>query len=1111
MARKSPAKEIPATTTRRTRRITAKDLETTDTSVTAEAAAETSVESVEPKTAGRRRRRASELLEAVPAADSEATEEGVKKPKRAPRTKEPATSAQASAEQSDSEEAPKTRRSRKTPVKKKPPVELAVEAEPDVQEAPKNVARQSSRRTVSKTTQRAESKATESTGSRLADFDPDDSAMADLPVPRWRSVEEGTTQSRDTEDKEKEEASDRPSGRRSRGRKRMDEVQEPVSAAEALDLPSVRSESRGRRERDRRDRISPREVKPEPTAKPEPVTPTRAAVPIPSDAPQVIVREGVPQLVLNRDLLPPLCFFASVPGEKQLGNVLDQIDSAAEHGVRLISLLTELEIDPKRVDQAVQFAGYLLKELQAKRPEVKVIFRTVFAAPAGWERRFEKARFVRHSGGVAEPSVSDDDFWGVADECLASFVRKLRVVDTNRQVIGLHLERGEWFLREDEGYDTSPAAYRAFREWLRLRYRNDVVALRAAWFDGSVDFANAQIPEFHADTQSGDEFVRTDRRSRRFVDYHLFLSDVTVQRIADLAYTVKLASDGYFLAGVSYGYTFEWSHPASGHLSLGKLLRCRDVDYIAGPPSYRDREPGGAAAFPCPVDSLALNGKLYLSEEDFKTPISGQPEPDDFNPIMKTPQALESVHWRGVGSALAHGAGVCWMDSWGNGWLNSKGIWDRGSKVIDALTRSAAQPQASADVAVFIDERSLGYLVDQRAFRVLVQNVREAVLRSGLSVAFYLLSDLAHRENFPESKLHVFVNAWDMRPEVRSAIKTRLQRDGKVLFWLYAAGLFEGGRESLERVREVTGIALRPQPFFSRPGTTLLNARNPLCEALPDDQIAAGGELEPSYFAIPEEDALRDGKMQVLGEYTATGLPSFMLRTFEGEDASPWTSVFLGEPVVSPELFRALGQLAGAHVYNFANDVVHVRSPWLTIHCASSGPRTLTLPDKWVAYDLVRKEWPAMDGSNLRFPAMEGMTHSFAIGLRSEIESMLATDPSELLTVDEIPEREQDTLDWEQVMFDVSIMKLDEWVEESWSEAVADDLLLRPSLIEAENQSAAEATETGIERGRRRRRKRSRSRGDSGGDRESTGRSGSRGAAVESGPTEINVIFRKRE
>ena len=84
---------------------------------------------------------------------------------------------------------------------------------------------------------------------------------------------------------------------------------------------------------------------------------------------------------------------------------------------------------------------------------------------------------------------------------------------------------------------------------------------------------------------------------------------------------MKAASEGYYLVGVSYGYTFEWSHPASGHLALGKLLRTREIDIVAGPPSYRNREPGGTCAFPCPIDSIALNGKLFISEEDFKTKL----------------------------------------------------------------------------------------------------------------------------------------------------------------------------------------------------------------------------------------------------------------------------------------------------------------------------------------------------------------------------------------------------------------------------------------------------------------------------------------------------------
>ena len=77
-----------------------------------------------------------------------------------------------------------------------------------------------------------------------------------------------------------------------------------------------------------------------------------------------------------------------------------------------------------------------------------------------------------------------------------------------------------------------------------------------------------------------------------------------------------------------------------------------------------------------------------------------------------------------------------------------------------------------------------------------------------------------------------------------------------------------------------------------------------------DKTNVGGAHLEPSYFAIPEDGI-------VLGEYTQTGLPSFVLRDFRSETdpASTWKSVFLGEPIVTPALLRTLGEMAGnAHL-----------------------------------------------------------------------------------------------------------------------------------------------------------------------------------------------------
>ena len=113
--------------------------------------------------------------------------------------------------------------------------------------------------------------------------------------------------------------------------------------------------------------------------------------------------------------------------------------------------------------------------------------------------------------------------------------------------------------------------------------------------------------------------------------------------------------------------------------------------------------------------------------------------------------------------------------------------------------------------------------------------------------------------------------------------------------------------------------------------------------------------------------------------------------------------MFLGEPLVTPALLRALGQLAGCHIWNYQEDLVHVRPPFLLVHCAGAGQRTITLPSKWSAYDTVTGEWVATDATSLRFNAIDGSSHLFLVGPQVELEQILASDRGALLDMPELP------------------------------------------------------------------------------------------------------------
>lgn len=849
-------------------------------------------------------------------------------------------------------------------------------------------------------------------------------------------------------------------------------------------------------------RVTEPVVKKEPE---KPIIPPRALIDIPEGAPQIVLRNGVPTLVRDSKVYPNFWFYAAPPDEDRLNTVLEEIRQASEAGIHVFSIGIEAICDDHHFKGLVEKCRILVARIIKIDPDAQVVFHLDLVAPKGWEIDFPEGVYRDTNGDLAEPSLSDDKYWNRTEALVRDFTKQLLALSNAKHILGIDIDKDGWTLSREHGFDISLASKQKFRQWVRERYQGDVVLLRASWFNGTADFDSVRIPDLNSNGKK-TRLVQSDRKERPVVDYYLFLSDLTARRIGDLAYAIKESSEGRFLVGTRYGKTFQNFRPDAGQLSLGKILRTPEIDFISASPSNRNRQAGGVSSFEVPIDSFVLNGKLFVSLEDFKTSLSSRPEPDLGAPTIRTPQALEAVHRRGFGGSCAHQSGICWSDQWGNGWLTAASVWERAKMMRELAIRSMAVASKDPDVAVFIDERTLGYLVDTEGFGNLIEQSLESIGRAGVSYGLYLLSDLAHRVKFPECKVYIFLNAWDIRPDLRSAIKQRLHKDGKLLFWIYSAGLFDNGRESLERAREVTGIAIRPQPIFSKAGTAILDRRNILAQAFPSNVVQSQTSVEPTYFAVPEDGA-------VLGEYAQTGLPSFVVRDISVEESKQtWTSVFLGETAINAALVRALAQKAGAHIWSFHDDVLHVRPPFLTVHCTGDGPRTIALPGKWSAYNLLTSEWVAVDATNIKFSSPDGVTHMFLVGTTDEIRQILEADPRTILRMDELPTRESNVR-VDVSSFDVPIMRLGEWATEGDGEENIDEWFLRPRDDEPYEEDASLAPGT-IQRttGRRRtnnkrdRRQRKPTFAEQV-DFDPTGEE----KVKDKGDVELNILFRKRD
>lgn len=696
---------------------------------------------------------------------------------------------------------------------------------------------------------------------------------------------------------------------------------------------------------------------------------------------RLVSRRGVVELVINGEVYPPVVFFGNVEGEKEARRVTSEVQRAASNGVHIHSTLMELTCPLPPDDVVYETFDSRIETLINADPKGFFIPRVVFVPAPGWRRQYPNEVNHYADGSTDDPSIASNNFWMEAENALTALIDHVSRTGYGERVIGYHLERGEWFHPVDGGYDRSFANREAFRAWLRAKYKNSEASLRAAWFDGSVQFFTADIPDLPAAPRPEVAFFEP-RKERRWIDFLEYSSEVTADRLIGLARAVKAASKNRALVSVCYGYTFEFGHTFSGHLSLGRLLESPAIDIVAGPPSYRDREPGSAGSFPGPIDSLPLHGKLWLSEDDTKTYLAPVGEsPDDFNPRIDSRLATEQVQKRAMGKALAHRTAIAWMDTWGEGWLDNDDIW-RSIGTFTSRYRDLINSRKtwSPEVVVLIGEKSLLHVQKGDAFvRRLLRDQREIFQQSGASVGYYLQTDILAKTFPTDAKLYVFLTPYRLPADQRAAIKEKLLQGGKTVVWMYAPGLFDARGEPEEGAHELVGITLRQQSWNSEVGSRILDNRHAITTGIQNKHVGVRERLNPSFSVDDDSPGI-----SVLAEYQQSGLPSIAVREMPG-----WRTVYCGEPTLSADLLRGLCRHAGVHLYTAAgDDYVFAGDGWVTVHTTRDGNRTIQLPPSLDLFSLDEMRLVAQNSSEYRAFMKGRTTYSFFVGSAEEMRKL---------------------------------------------------------------------------------------------------------------------------
>ena len=590
-------------------------------------------------------------------------------------------------------------------------------------------------------------------------------------------------------------------------------------------------------------------------------------------------------------------------------------------------------------------------------PEARFHLRCHLEIGAGdWWSKLYPDELERHSNGRRYTQSFASRLWRrQANEFLRAYVQHLAETGLLERVVAFQVgagHTGEWVKGETSMYsvcgDYSEPMRRHFREWLRLRYRDDIARLRAVWNDAAVTFDTAEVPPAQEQLHARRDIFRDPRLEGRVIDYFRCLAELSADAVIDFCRTVKEATAGRKLAGAFYGYLLDlaWNggffaeradseystYQRSGHLGLRLVLNSPYVDFLVSPYSYGFRGIGGDGPSMLPAESARVHGKLILIEDDTRTHIDSDPNYGRAATLAESVAILR----RNFAGAVTRGQGMWWA-SWKVDPARESAFapllkeFERLGTVLLETDRTPA-----AEVAVLIDDESFFYETSLHNFDVpgIFQQRLWGLPHMGAPFDTYLLQDFVDGRLRPY-KLYVFLNAFRLDRERREALARQLRRDGRVALWIYAPGYVQDDL-SLDHMTELTGLkfAMGERPWG--PLMQLTNFTHPITRDLPQDlSWGTNSKLAPIFY-------VDDPSATILGQVVYSQgncKPGMAIKVFP-----EWTSLYVAAPNLPAPVLRKIARFAGVHIYSGDGDVIYATRELLGVHTVSGGPRRFALP-----------------------------------------------------------------------------------------------------------------------------------------------------------------------
>lgn len=648
-------------------------------------------------------------------------------------------------------------------------------------------------------------------------------------------------------------------------------------------------------------------------------------------------------------------------------------------------------------------------------PDALILPRIYLQAPPWWREAHPEELMVLDHGGTTfqEPykrgivtegrtyeSIASTRWREDGAEALRTIIRHIHASPWGDRIFGYQfsgLATEEWYhytVNQDANMgDYSEPMRQAFARWLEDRY-GSAEALAAAWNRPGIGFEDVTIPTREERLGDRNRTFRDPATQMNVIDFYRFHSFIVVDTINHFARAIKEATDRRKVVGTYYAYLFEFrGNPDFGHNAVGEILRSPDVDFILAPPGYLERMSGGMETYRRPFHSGTLHGKLWVNDNDSVSfqldKVMAQhswTEDQLAEMAMYHPEggttAQESLwnYQRSAGFVLSEGIYQSIFDLHG-GYYDHPQLIQGLRRILDLHDRSKDVDRTSvAQVLIVADEAScayMGFQMDRGGYPwdsglgTALALYQPGFIRSGVPFDSILQEDLS-RVDLEPYRLVVFLNAYHMDDILRAFVQTQVKRNGRSILWIYAPGLFNGNRASVDAMKTLAdmGIDESADEAFVDTRFALTPEGRTWMESAGFEPIegAIGPELRNcKLFSVSDPDA------QPLGTHIESGAVVFASR-----DMGDWTSYYAVTAILPPALIRALARSAGAHVYSESDDALYVNKSYITIHAAKrAGNRTIRLPQSCDVYDALCGDRMYEQATELDLSLMPGQTLIF--------------------------------------------------------------------------------------------------------------------------------------